>query len=156
MSEVSLEAESGKTSTEDPQMDCEEDDKAEQNLSEELKQESVDSGSSNEDESDIMYDVDINSDEENAKSSNKEGHENDEGIRSETLAPGSVDDRGHETKHREMAETPGESGESHIETKVTFNFPLNNQPVLALPRCAFAHVAILALICCGGGGLFLV
>ncbi|XP_030597221.1 arfaptin-1 isoform X1 [Archocentrus centrarchus] len=115
MSEVRLEAESGKTSSEDPQMDCEEDDKAEQSLSEELKQESVDSGSSKEDEADVMYDIDINSDEENAKSSNREGQkEDDEGIRSETVS-GSADDRGHETKHR--AETPEESGETHTESK---------------------------------------
>lgn len=117
MSEVSLEAESGKTSSEEPQMDCEEDGKAEESLSKELKQESVDSSSVRED--DVMYDIDINSDEENAESSNRKGQEaHDEGIQSETLASGRVADRGHETKRSvETAETPQESGDTHTETK---------------------------------------
>uniref|UniRef100_A0A3B4GA55 ADP ribosylation factor interacting protein 1 n=1 Tax=Pundamilia nyererei TaxID=303518 RepID=A0A3B4GA55_9CICH len=117
MSEVSLEAESGKTSSEEPQMDCEEDGKAEESLSKELKQESVDSSSVRED--DVMYDIDINSDEENAESSNRKGQKpHDEGIQSETLASGRVADRGHETKRSiETAETPQESGDTHTETK---------------------------------------
>ncbi|XP_031585650.1 arfaptin-1 isoform X2 [Oreochromis aureus] len=117
MSEVSLEAESGKTSSEEPQMDCEEDGKAEESLSKELKQESVDSSSVRED--DVMYDIDINSDEENAESSNRKGQkEHDEGIQSETLASGRVADRGHGTKHSvETAETPEESGDTRTETK---------------------------------------
>ncbi|XP_039879674.1 arfaptin-1 isoform X2 [Simochromis diagramma] len=117
MSEVSLEAESGKTSSEEPQMDCEEDGKAEESLSKELKQESVDSSSVRED--DVMYDIDINSDEENAESSNRKGQKpHDEGIQSETLASGRVGDRGHETKRSvETAETPQESGDTHTETK---------------------------------------
>lgn len=136
MSEVSLEAESGKTSSEEPQMDCEEDGKAEESLSKELKQESVDSSSVRED--DVMYDIDINSDEENAESSNRKGQKpHDEGIQSETLASGRVADRGHETKRNiETAETPQESGDTHTETKVTFTFTLNNRPVLALPLCS--------------------
>uniref|UniRef100_A0A3Q2XD70 ADP-ribosylation factor interacting protein 1 (arfaptin 1) n=1 Tax=Haplochromis burtoni TaxID=8153 RepID=A0A3Q2XD70_HAPBU len=117
MSEVSLEAESGKTSSEEPQMDCEEDGKAEESLSKELKQESVDSSSVREE--DVMYDIDINSDEENAESSNRKGQKpHDEGIQSETLASGRVADRGHETKRSvETAETPQESGDTHTETK---------------------------------------
>lgn len=98
-------------------MDCEEDGKAEESLSKELKQESVDSSSVRED--DVMYDIDINSDEENAESSNRKGQKpHDEGIQSETLASGRVADRGHETKRSvETAETPQESGDTHTETK---------------------------------------
>ncbi|CAI5680863.1 unnamed protein product [Oreochromis niloticus] len=66
-----------------------------------------------------MYDIDINSDEENAESSNRKGQkEHDEGIQSETLASGRVADRGHGTKHSvETAETPEESGDTRTETK---------------------------------------
>lgn len=154
MSEVSLEAESGKTSAEDPQMDCEEADKAEESLSEELKEESVDSSGGGDDKADVLYDVDIDSDEEKAEVSNKVVKEEDEGIQVENGVSSSVDNGEHETEHHvERAETPEESEDSHTETKVMFIFASNNQSALALPHCAPAHVAVLTVICCGGGGL---
>ncbi|XP_023149312.2 arfaptin-1 isoform X1 [Amphiprion ocellaris] len=118
MSEVSLEAESGKTSAEDPQMDCEEADKAEESLSEELKEESVDSSGGGDDKADVLYDVDIDSDEENAEVSDKDAKEEDGGIQSENGVSDSVDNGEDETEHHvERAETPEESEDSHTETK---------------------------------------
>ncbi|XP_070683840.1 arfaptin-1 isoform X1 [Pempheris klunzingeri] len=118
MSEVSLEAESGKTSAEDPQMDCEEADKAEESLSEDVKQESVDDSRDDRDEE--LYDIDIDSAEENG--------DEDEGVRSESVVTrcdsdaahmsDSVDKGAHETNHHvETAETPKEGGDSHDEIK---------------------------------------
>uniref|UniRef100_A0A3Q1H5R5 ADP-ribosylation factor interacting protein 1 (arfaptin 1) n=2 Tax=Acanthochromis polyacanthus TaxID=80966 RepID=A0A3Q1H5R5_9TELE len=118
MSEVSLEAESGKTSAEDPQMDCEEADKAEESLSEELKEESVDSSQAADDKADVLYDINIDSDEEKAEASDKDVKEEDEGIQSENGVSGSVDNGEHETEHHaERAETPAESEDSHTETQ---------------------------------------
>uniref|UniRef100_A0A8C6ME23 ADP-ribosylation factor interacting protein 1 (arfaptin 1) n=1 Tax=Nothobranchius furzeri TaxID=105023 RepID=A0A8C6ME23_NOTFU len=67
MSEVSLEAESGKTSAEDPQQECEEADKAKESLSEDPTPKSVDSSAGGEDRADVLYDVDINSNEDDEK-----------------------------------------------------------------------------------------
>uniref|UniRef100_A0A3P8RQY0 ADP-ribosylation factor interacting protein 1 (arfaptin 1) n=1 Tax=Amphiprion percula TaxID=161767 RepID=A0A3P8RQY0_AMPPE len=118
MSEVSLEAESGKTSAEDPQMDCEEADKAEESLSEELKEESVDSSGGGDDKADVLYDVDIDSDEEKAEVSDKDAKEEDGGIQSENGVSDSVDNGEDKTEHHvERAETPEESEDSHTETK---------------------------------------
>ncbi|XP_051801756.1 arfaptin-1 isoform X2 [Acanthochromis polyacanthus] len=118
MSEVSLEAESGKTSAEDPQMDCEEADKAEESLSEELKEESADSSQAADDKADVLYDINIDSDEEKAEASDKDVKEEDEGIQSENGVSGSVDNGEHETEHHaERAETPAESEDSHTETQ---------------------------------------
>ncbi|XP_069023665.1 arfaptin-1 isoform X2 [Embiotoca jacksoni] len=114
MSEVSVDAESGRTSAEDPQLDCEEADKAEENLSEVDKQESVDDSIGNDEEdegAEVLYDVDINSDEENAESSGKD-------VPGEHEVSGSVDKGEHETGHHvETTEVPEESGDSHTETK---------------------------------------
>ncbi|XP_069545862.1 arfaptin-1 isoform X1 [Brachyistius frenatus] len=114
MSEVSVDAESGRTSAEDPQLDCEEADKAEENLSEVDKQESVDDSMGNDEEdegAEVLYDVDINSDEENAESSGKD-------VPGEHEVSGSVDKGEHETGHHvETTEVPEESGDSHTETK---------------------------------------
>lgn len=144
MSEVSLEAESGKTSTEEPQMDCEESDKAEESLSEDVKQESVDNSRGRDDKDEVLYEIDIDSAEENAENGEKDVQKEDEGIHSETVVTcsdsdaahvsDSVDNSGHETNHPvETAETPEESGDSHTETKVIFIFSLYT--LLALPHC---------------------
>lgn len=142
MSEVSLEAESVKTSAEDSQMDCEEEaDKAEESLSEDVKQESVD-GSWGEDDGDKeMYDIDIDSGEENAENSDRDPQAVDEGVQKEcggtcsdseaAHMSGSVDSGDkHETNHHaETAEAPEESGESCTETQVIFISTLDNQPL---------------------------
>ncbi|XP_036934465.1 arfaptin-1 isoform X2 [Acanthopagrus latus] len=129
MSEVSLEAESRNTSAEDPQMDCEEEaDKAEESLSEDVKQESVDNSREVEDRDEVLYDIDIDSASENAENSGEDVQEEDEGVKSESVVThsdsdaahvsDSVDDGRHETNHHvETAETPEESGDSHTETK---------------------------------------
>ncbi|XP_056228028.1 arfaptin-1 isoform X2 [Seriola aureovittata] len=128
MSEVSHEAESERTSTEDPQMDCEDSDKAEESLSENVKQESVDNGRGRDYTDEELYDIDIDSDEENAENSDKAIQEEDEGNQRESVVmrrdgdaadmSGSVDKGGHETNHHvETAQTPVESGDSHTETK---------------------------------------
>ncbi|XP_029986824.1 arfaptin-1 isoform X1 [Sphaeramia orbicularis] len=123
MSEVSLEAESGNTSAEDPQMDCEEADKAVESLSEDVKQENVDSSDWKDDRAGVLYDIDIDSAEENAESKDKDVEEEEEGIQSERVqcsegeaayTTGSVDNGERRT---ETPETPEESGESHTQTK---------------------------------------
>ncbi|KAM8772182.1 arfaptin-1 isoform 2-T2 [Acanthopagrus schlegelii] len=129
MSEVSLEAESRNTSAEDPQMDCEEEaDKAEESLSEDVKQESVDNSREVEERDEVLYDIDIDSADENAENSGEDVQEGDEGVKSKSVVThsdsdaahvsDSVDDGRHETNHHvETAETPEESGDSHTETK---------------------------------------
>ncbi|XP_016890766.1 arfaptin-1 isoform X3 [Cynoglossus semilaevis] len=126
MSQVSLEAESGRTSPEDPQRECEESDKAEESLSEGLKQESVDNSRTNYCSDEEMYEIDINSGEEKAEKGVKDG-EKEEDIQNESVgsfrdvdaapASGSVDQGAHVTNHVEAAETPEEGGDSHMETK---------------------------------------
>ncbi|XP_070770492.1 arfaptin-1 isoform X1 [Enoplosus armatus] len=124
MSEVSLEAESGKTSAEDPQMDCEEADKADESLSEDVKQETVDNSRERNYRDEVLYDIDIDSAEENTENSDKDVQEEDEGIQSESVVTCSDSDAAHvsdsvdETNpHVETAETPEESGDSRTETK---------------------------------------
>lgn len=155
MSEVSLVAESVKTSAEDPQVDCEEEAvRAEKSLSEDVKEGSVGSGRGGDDADEVMYDIDIDSTEENAQCSDTDVEKVNEGSQSECiLAPacsgsnaahmsGSADSGGHETNHHaETPEAPEERGESHTETQVIFAFTLDNQPLQA-------HLY------CSGGGLF--
>lgn len=143
MSEVSLEAQSGKTSGEDPQLDCEQDKEAniaEERLSEDVKQESVDGSMGGDDGDEVMYEIDIDSTEENVETSDKDIREVDRGSQSERVVTcidgeaahmsGSVDNGAHETdRHAERAEAPGDSGEAHTETKVIFSFTLDNQPL---------------------------
>ncbi|XP_042340479.1 arfaptin-1 isoform X1 [Plectropomus leopardus] len=128
MSEVSLEAETGKTSAEDSQMDCEEAGKAKESLSEEVEQESVDNSSGGDDTADVLYDIDIDSAEENAEHVDRDVQKEDEGIQRESAVACSDSDAARvsdsvengrcETNHRvETAETPEESGDSHTETK---------------------------------------
>ncbi|XP_049901446.1 arfaptin-1 isoform X1 [Epinephelus moara] len=125
MSEVSLEAETGKTSAKDSHMDCVEADKAEESLSEVVQQESVDSSRARDEGGDVLYDVDIDSAEEN---DDRDVQEEAEGIQRESVVArsdsnaahvsDSVENGGHETNHRvETAGSPEESGESHTETK---------------------------------------
>ncbi len=167
MSEVSLEAESRKTSAEDPQLDSEEDaDKAEESLSEDVKEEeSVDNSRGGDGRDEVLYDIDIDSAEENAENSDSDVQKEDEGIQSGSVVtcsdsdaahmPDSVENGKHETNHHvETAETPEESGDSHTETKVIFTFTLDNQPLLAFPYCALVHLAVWISNCCYGGGLF--
>lgn len=131
MSEVSLEAVSGKASADDPHKDCEEPDKAEEgSLSEDVTPETERSSREGEDKADMLYEININSDEENAESCSKAVQEKDGG----TVVSSSV---GSGAKHQgEAAEAPKENGESLSETKVIFTFIFDNQPYLAPPLCA--------------------
>ncbi|KAM4585197.1 arfaptin-1 isoform 1-T2 [Odontesthes bonariensis] len=116
MSEVSLEVESEKASAEDPQMDCEEAHEAGGSLSEDQRQASVDGSDGGEDRADVLYDIDINSDGENAESGGKDVREEDGGTKG--ALPRSVDSGGREAKrHPETTVTPEESGDSHSDAK---------------------------------------
>ncbi|KAM7008746.1 arfaptin-1 isoform 1-T1 [Tautogolabrus adspersus] len=129
MSEVSLEAESGKTSAEDPRVDYEEDEKAEEGLKLEIKQEILDDSSGGGDDRDeALYDVDIDSPEDCAEDSDRDVEEQDEGVQIEsevtcrdgdaTQVLDSVESGEQETNHQvERADTPEESGEPPTETK---------------------------------------
>lgn len=136
MSEVSLEAELGKTSAEDPHMDDEEADKAEESLSEDLDQESVDDSGDIDDTAYVLYDIDIHGDGEKTETSDKASDEDvQEGFERANVVSSSVDDGGRETAHHvETTEPPEEIGKSQPEQKVMFTFTLNNQPALDLPR----------------------
>lgn len=154
MSQVSLEAESGRTSPEDPQRECEESDKAEESLSEGLKQESVDNSRTNYCSDEEMYEIDINSGEEKAEKGVKDG-EKEEDIQNESVgsfrdvdaapASGSVDQGAHVTNHVEAAETPEEGGDSHMETKVILTLILMIQTLRAS-----LLASLLQLPCCAG------
>ncbi|GAA6234976.1 arfaptin-1 [Lates japonicus] len=137
MSEVSLEAESGRTSAEDPQVNCEEADETEESLSEDVKQQSVDNSRGSDGTDEVLYEIDIDSAEENAENGDKAGQNEDEGVQRKSAVTcrdgdaahmsGSVDKEGLETNHhveKAEAETPEESGDSHTETKVIFTFTL--------------------------------
>ncbi|CAN9510568.1 unnamed protein product [Ophioblennius macclurei] len=120
MSEVSLEAESGKTSAEDLQVDCQDDVKSEASLSEDLNQESVDNDDNEreiDDTADVLYDVNIESDEEKPESSDRtiDQEENGKDVQQESVLTVSVDNGETETNHR--VETPDQSGDSPPETK---------------------------------------
>ncbi|XP_017263282.1 arfaptin-1 isoform X2 [Kryptolebias marmoratus] len=110
MSDVSLEAESGKASAEDPQQDCEEAEKAKESLSEDLPPQGVDSSGGGEDREDVMYDIDINSDEDQAGPRKKDVQEQGEGSRSISVGEDAK-------RHVESTETPGGNGDSCSETK---------------------------------------
>ncbi|XP_032418578.1 arfaptin-1 isoform X2 [Xiphophorus hellerii] len=115
MSEVSLEAESGKTSAEDPQRDCEEADETEESLSEDVPPEVAPSSRGGEDKADVLYEIDINSDEETAESRSKDAQVQDEGPLSGTVASSRV---GSGAKlQAESAGTPKGNGDSLSETK---------------------------------------
>lgn len=146
MSEVSLEAESGKTSAEDPQVDCEDADKVEEGFSEDVKVESADNNSGRDVSAEVMYDIDINSSDENAeKRAERESIQKTSVVMQRDGVPahksGTVDNGGQEA--------PQESEDSDTEAKVIFTVILVNQLLLALPYCA--SVAVLILIYCGGG-----
>uniref|UniRef100_A0A3Q3VU14 AH domain-containing protein n=1 Tax=Mola mola TaxID=94237 RepID=A0A3Q3VU14_MOLML len=149
MSEVSLVAESVKTSAEDPQVDCEEEAvRPEKSLSEDVKEGSVGSGRGGDDADEVMYDIDIDSTEENAQSSDTDVEKVNEGSQSEcVLAPacsgsnaahmsGSADSGGHETNHHaETPEAPEERGESHTETQ-------ESRMAQESHRCSAAEISV--------------
>ncbi|XP_029006850.1 arfaptin-1 isoform X4 [Betta splendens] len=119
MSEVSLEAESGKTPAEDPRVDCEDADIVEQDFRDDGKVESEDHSRKSDVSEDVMYDIDIDSAEENAESSNKYVQEQDESKQSGSvvkcadgdpaLRPGSVG-----SGRQDSSEA---NGDSHTEAK---------------------------------------
>ncbi|KAM4750642.1 arfaptin-1 isoform 2-T4 [Anableps anableps] len=113
MSEVSLEAVSGKTSAEDPQKDCEEADKTEESLSEDVTPEIVPSSGEGENKADVLYEININSDEDNTESCSKDVQAKDEGARLGNVVSSRV---GSEAKPQgKSTETPQGNGDS--ETK---------------------------------------
>ncbi|XP_043969700.1 arfaptin-1 isoform X2 [Gambusia affinis] len=115
MSEVSLEAESGTTSAEDPQRYCEEADETEKSLSEDVPPEVAPSSRGGEDKADVLYEIDINSDEETGESCSKDAQVQDEGPLSGSVASSRV---GSGAKlQAESAGTPKENGDSLSETK---------------------------------------
>ncbi|XP_029298167.1 arfaptin-1 isoform X2 [Cottoperca gobio] len=168
MSEVSLEAEAGNTSAEDSQLDCEGADKADESLSEDVKQESVDNSGGRDDTDDVLYDIDIDSAEENAENSDKAIQREDEGIQRKGVVTRrdsdaahrfeSAEDEGHVTHlHVEPADTPEESEDSHTETKestmteeshrssaaeipVTSNGDLDQSPDMVFQRDSYPSV----------------
>lgn len=128
MAEVSVEAECGKPSGEEPQLDSEEE--------EEVAEESVDS-----DVGGVMYEIDIDSTEDNV-GSGEQGV--DVGSQSETVVTcddggvtrrsSSVDDGGVEAeRHAERTEAPEERGGADAGTKVIFSLLLDSRPVQAAP-----------------------
>ncbi|XP_029006832.1 arfaptin-1 isoform X2 [Betta splendens] len=157
MSEVSLEAESGKTPAEDPRVDCEDADIVEQDFRDDGKVESEDHSRKSDVSEDVMYDIDIDSAEENAESSNKYVQEQDESKQSGSvvkcadgdpaLRPGSVGsgrqdsseangDSHTEAKESTMAE------ESHrcsaAEIPVTTNGDLDQSPETVFKRDSYS------------------
>ncbi|KAM4750643.1 arfaptin-1 isoform 3-T5 [Anableps anableps] len=122
MSEVSLEAVSGKTSAEDPQKDCEEADKTEESLSEDVTPEIVPSSGEGENKADVLYEININSDEDNTESCSKDVQAKDEGARLGNVVSSRV---GSEAKPQgKSTETPQGNGDSETKschrTRATF------------------------------------
>lgn len=143
-SEVSPEAELGKTSAKHPRVDCVE---AEETLNEDVKEESV--GSSRADgEDEVMYDIDINSDGENTERRDRDVRKGGEVSRSghkeacsETDAAcmsGSVDDE--ELGIKQEAEAPEEGEELHTELKVMFAL------TWTVPLCSVPSVGALVVV----------
>lgn len=165
MAEVSLEAESGKPSGEDPQLDSEveEDEVAEERLTQDRKQESADSNVGGDDADGAMYEIDIDGTEDGMRTSDQRMQEVDLGSQSENVVTcdegeaarrsSSVDNGGLEAeRHAEGAEAPEESGEADAATKVIFSLILDNQPFQAAPPLGTpAYMAVFVFICFGGG-----
>lgn len=169
MAEVSLEAESGKPSGEDPQLDSEveeeENEVAEETLTEDRKQESVDSNVGGDDPDRAMDEIDIDGTEDNIETSDQRMQEVDLGSQSESVvtsddseaarSSGSVGNGGLEAeRHAERAEAPEESGEADAATKVIFSLTLDNQPFQAAPRYSllliwqFSFLSALVVVAC--------
>lgn len=122
MSEVSLEAQSGKTSAEDPQVDCEDADKAEESFSEDVKLKSADNDRGRDVSDEVMYDIDINSTEENAKNNDKDVQKEHEGAQSKSVVKCRAGDpaRRSGSVDNGIQQAPEESGDSDTEAKVIF------------------------------------
>lgn len=168
MSKVSLEAESGKTSGEDPRLDIEveeeADEVAEESLTGDVKQESVDSEVGGGDLHGEMYEIAIDSNDDKRETSDKDMQEVDQDSQREHAVTcddgeaarmsGSVDNGGLEAeRHAERAEAPEESGEADAETKVMFYLILDSQPFQAALHCELLLMSIFIFICFGGGCL---
>lgn len=143
MAEVSLEAESGKTSGEDPQLDSEEeDDVAQERLTDDVKQDSVDSNVGGGDPDGSLFEIDIDSTEDDVETSEKPMQEVDLGSQSDnvvacddgeaTRMSSSVDNGGlGAERHAERAEAPEESGEADAGTKVIFSTHIGQSTFLS-------------------------
>lgn len=146
MSEISFEGESGRTSGEDPQLDIEaeeeEDVVAVERLTDDVTQASVDSDVDADDLDGVMYEIDIDTTEDNRATSDKGVDRGSQSVHVVTCDDGevarvsSVDNGGLEAeRHAERAEAPEERGEADAETKVIFSLILNNQPLQAALHC---------------------
>lgn len=153
-SEVSPEADVGKNSAKHPQVDCvKEADEAEETVNEDEKEESVDSNRGVDGEDEVMYDINIDADDENAEGSvvdirrgdevSWSGHEEACSDPDAACMSGSVDE-GHRIK--QQAEAPGEREESHPESKVMFQ--LVEGPVLLFQSVGALVVVVVASLLC--------
>lgn len=153
-SEVSPEAEVGRNSARHPQVDCvKEADEAEETVNEDEKEESVDSSRGVDGEDEVMYDIDIDADDENAEGSvgdvrredevSWSGHEEACSDPDAGCMSGSVDDEGHRIK--QQAQAPGEREESHPESKVMFQLVVDGP---ALPFQSVGALVVVASLLC--------
>lgn len=122
MSEVSLEAESGKTSAVEPQMDCEEAERAAESQTVDVTQENVDTAGESEGRAEVLYDIDIDSGEESAGSSDRCEDEEERGDQRERVvmhsnAANTTDSVDSGEDDRNTPETAEESGDSKTEKK---------------------------------------
>lgn len=154
-SEVSPEAELGKTSAERPRVDCvKEADEAEETLNENEEEESVGSSRGVDGEDGVMYDIDIDADDKNAERSLWDVRREDEvswsGREEACSGPdaacmsGSVDDEGHRIKQ----DAPEGREESHTASKVTFQLVLNGPALLFQSVGALVVVVVVASFLC--------
>lgn len=149
MAEVSLEAESGKTSGTDPQFDSEveeeEDVLAEETLADDLAQQSVDGNVGGDDLDGSMDEIDIDGTEDGIEASDNRMQEVDLDRQRDDVATcdtgeaarlsSSVESGGLQVEHHaERVEAPQESGEADAETKVIFSLISDSQP---FPHCEF-------------------
>lgn len=136
MSEVSLEAESGKTSAVEPQMDCEEAERAAESQTVDVTQENVDTAGESEGRAEVLYDIDIDSGEESAGSSDRCEDEEERGDQRERVvmhsnAANTTDSVDSGEDDRNTPETAEESGDSKTEKKVMLNLAACNLCVLS-------------------------
>ncbi|XP_034043447.1 arfaptin-1 isoform X2 [Thalassophryne amazonica] len=132
MSEVSPEAELGSTSAEDLQVDCQEDDKSDEGLSEDIKPKDVDNCRAKDEAGDVMYDIDIDgAREDNAESGDKDEQMEKDGVCRQSVVTyndGNVESSSGATQvprsldngavHSvDTAKTPQDNGDVHAQTK---------------------------------------
>lgn len=152
-SEVSPEAELGKTSAKHPRVDgVKEAGEAEEALNEDEKEESVGSSRGVDGEDEVMYDIDMDTDDENAERSVGDVRREDEvswSGREEACSDpdaacmsGSVDDEGPRIEQR----APEEREESRTASKVMFRLLLDGPALLFQSVGALVVVVVASLL----------